>query len=84
MLGKISTSSVQNFILVTSLQYIYRKRCEGKLLNFKELEGIFEQHKTIEKYIAIKNNNAKKHNTKWNIRDSSIDEDYTTEYILSI
>ena len=56
---------IVNFMCLITKQYIYRKRCLGEELNFKELKlNILKQEK-VEKYIAVKNNKQRNHFSKW-------------------
>ena len=81
---------VKNFICLVTKQFIYRQRCLHKTLNFKELKAYVLNIKSMEKYIAIKNNRISKHVKKWHgvttstlrgQQESLIDE-YINEYIV--
>ena len=46
-------------------QYIYRQRCMGGALSFREFVYQIKNLEIMEKYIAIKNSKLKIHNRKW-------------------
>ena len=59
------TSSVINFLVLVTKQFIYRQRCQQKDINFPILKQIIMQIENVEKYIAVKNNRVQRHNAKW-------------------
>ena len=58
---------IQNYIVLITLQYIYRQRCLSVSLSFKELRSIIWNCQAIEKYIAQSKNLLSKHVRKWQI-----------------
>ena len=58
-------SSVVQFICVVTKQYIYSQRCLGKQLSFQEVKAKISKLKSIEKYIAVKNNKVDLYIKKW-------------------
>ncbi len=54
-----------NTIVVITLQYIYASRCLGNIPNFGHLKAKILDVQNMEKYIAIKNDKLKKHESKW-------------------
>ena len=56
---------VSNVICQITKQYIYAQRCLKKPLNIEELKSRIAKVKSIEKYVASKNNKLFKHNAKW-------------------
>ena len=62
------SKSIVNSINLMANQFLYASRCKGKLLNFYEFEANVVRICSIEKFIALKNNNITKHNAKWNIQ----------------
>ena len=61
-------------------QYIYRQRCFGKELNFRELKGVIRNVENIEKYIAEKNDKVKTHEKKWPKRNNMRDNENPYEF----
>ena len=57
--------NVKNAICLMLKQYIYRQRCWNKPLNIQEFTQLIWRTQTIERFIAVKNNNLKKHCKKW-------------------
>ena len=54
-----------NTICLITLQYIYASRCLGCIPNFGQLKSKILDAQNVEKYIAVKNDKLKKHETKW-------------------
>ena len=54
-----------NFLCLITKQYVYSKRCLKAALCVNELEIIFKNVESMEKFIALKNNNLTKHLLKW-------------------
>ncbi len=54
-----------NTIVLISMQYIYASRCLEIIPNFGHLKSKILDVQNMEKYIAIKNNQLKKHEIKW-------------------
>ena len=65
--NEISTNKrlVINFMCLIVKQYVYKKRCTKKPLNFFEVKSLFKGIGSMEKYIATKNNKMNKHVNKW-------------------
>ena len=59
--------SVKNLICLLLKQFIYSKRCLLQSLEFKEFKSKVYKIRSIEKFIATKNNKESKHNKKWSI-----------------
>ena len=57
--------NVVNLISLIAKQYIYRQRCCGKAIVFKEFTNIVQETKNYEKYYAIKSDKVIQHNKKW-------------------
>ena len=60
----ISVKRLNTLCLIT-LQYIYASRCLKNIPNFGHLKSKILEIQNIEKYIAIKNDKVKKHESKW-------------------
>ena len=73
---------VINFICLVTKQYIYRQRCQKKLIDIKGLKGMIYQIENMEKYIAIKKGNLKKHHQKWGVsKEFAFQKAHMNEYI---
>ena len=57
--------SVKNTICLIMKQYIYRQRCQGKVVNLMEIKNLVWKTQDIEKYIAVKNEKISQFNKKW-------------------
>ncbi len=64
-MNNINALHCLNTIVVITLQYIYASRCLGNIPNFGHLKAKILDAQNMEKYIAIKNNKLKKHDSKW-------------------
>ena len=63
--------NIKNFVCLLLKQYIYRKRCYSQLPNFYEFKSMVLETRSVEFYIAKKNNQERKHFLKWSPVDQS-------------
>ena len=57
--------NVKNMICLMLKQYIYRKRCHMQKPTFHEFKDIVYKMKTVERFIAVKNNKERLFYKKW-------------------
>ena len=53
------------FIILFTKQYIYRTRCQGKLINITSVINEIKMARSTEKYIAAVENKLTKHYKRW-------------------
>ena len=90
ILNEISEPSHKgvNFICLLTKQFIYRQRCLKQTMNFLTLKTYIQRVKTIECYIAKKNNKLGIHTKKWTgLNNRTLDSDiqqYALRYVESM
>ena len=67
-----SPDNIKNFICLLCKQYIYRQRCLNKELSIQSFIATLWQTRSIERFIATKNNKTRKFNKKWRCSSSKV------------
>ena len=79
----IKMGHVNNLLVLITKQYIYKCRCQQKMLNLAELKSEIKLFEATEKYIAKKNGKLTVHLSKWypSNKNTFLDEAELNDYI---